>query len=243
MDKQVRTNAFWRLGVFRVVASACGLFFVLTLVAMLLYPGGSVAAPGAERYSFFLNFFSDLGQTHVGYGPLGASNLVSMVLFVAALVMAAAALVLFFIAFAGLVGSATSRWLARSAALFGVVAGVSFVGVALTPWNHYLLAHNAFVAWAFRAFFAADLLLFAAVVLEPGFPRRFAWIFGAFAALLAAYVGLLTFGPTTTTALGSIVQATGQKVIAYASILTVCIQSLNVVALPRSREAGATRAA
>ena len=233
---------FWRLNVFRVVAAAGAAFFVLTLAAMLVYPGGSVAAPDAEHYSFFLNFFSDLGQTHVGYGS-GASNALSMVLFVVALVAAAVALVLFFIAFARLLHSPRSQQLGRGAAICGVVAGVSFVGVALTPWNHYLQAHNAFVMWAFRAFFIADVLLFAGVLLEPGFPRRFAWIFGGFAALLAAYVALLALGPTTATAAGSIVQATGQKVIAYASVLTVCVQSLNVVALSQRLRAGVSTAA
>jgi hypothetical protein len=237
-----QANPFSRLGLFGVVAVACASFFVLTLAAMLLYPGGSVAQPDAERYSFFLNFFSDLGQTQVGYGS-GAPNGPSMVLFVVALIAAAAALVLFFAGFTRLVRSPRSQWLARAAAAFGIVAGISFVGVALTPWNHFLQAHNAFVMWAFRAFFAGDVLLFAAVALEPGFPRRFAWIFGAFAALLAAYVLLLTFGPAAATPLGSLVQATGQKIIAYASILTVCVQSLNVIAVQRSMDEYAVPAA
>jgi len=214
---------------FGLVAATCGVYFVLTIVAMLLYPGGSVARPDSESYSFFLNFFSDLGQTHVGYGSSGASNLPSMLLFAFALISTALALALFFILFATLFGRSTSAlWLARAAAACSIVTCVSFTGVALTPWNLFLQAHNAFVTLAFRSFLVALVLLIAALMLEPGMPRRFGAVFGAFAALLAVYVGLLALGPAASTPLGSIVQATGQKVIAYASIVTVLVQSLSV---------------
>lgn len=216
---------------FGTVAWICGFFFVLTIVAMLLYPGGSVSAPESQRYSFFLNFFSDLGQTHVGYGSKGTANLPSMFLFGFALTTTAAGLVIFFVAFSQLFErSPGAVWLSRIAAVCGTVTAVCFVGVAFTPWNLFLQAHNGFVDWAFRAFLAAVILLMIAIGLERRFPRHFMLIFGGFAVLLAAYVLLLTFGPSTATPQGSAVQATGQKVIAYASILTVFIQSLNALA-------------
>ncbi|MDQ6824297.1 MAG: hypothetical protein M3007_02405 [Candidatus Eremiobacteraeota bacterium] len=217
---------------FRVVAWILGLFFVLTIIAMLLYPGGSVSSPESQRYSFFFNFFSDLGQTHVGYGSSGAANLPSMFLFGLALTTTAAGLVLFFVAFSLLFQeSPVSVWLSRIALLCGTVTAVCFVGVAFTPWNLFLQAHNGFVDWAFRMFLLAVILLMITIAVEPGFPRHFMIIFGGFAALLAAYVALLTFGPSTSTPQGSAIQATGQKIIVYASILTVFIQSLGALRL------------
>ena len=47
----------------------------------------------------------------------------------------------------------------------------------------------------------------------------------AFSVLLTAYLVLLEFGPSAETPEGLIVQATGQKVIAYVSILSVMAQS------------------
>ena len=210
--------------IFGAVALCCVAFFVLTIVAMLLYPGGSVARPDSESYSFFLNFFSDLGQTHVGSG---ASNLTSMVLFATALTLVSCGLVAFFVAFSRLFSvSKPAVWMSRIAIACGVVAAISFGGVALTPWNLYLQAHNIFVHWAFRALLGAIVLLLASTLLEPGFGRRFGIYLGVFAAILTAYVGLLAFGPPAATPEGSIIQATGQKIIAYASILTVLIESL-----------------
>jgi hypothetical protein len=81
---------------------------------------------------------------------------------------------------------------------------------------------------AFLSFLVAVVLFFLAILLTPGFPRQFAWIFGLFLFLLAGYVLLLIFGPATTTLAGEIVQATGQKIIVYASILTILVQALSV---------------
>jgi hypothetical protein len=219
---------------FGVVAVVCALFFAATAVAMLLYPGGSVANPGADRYAFFENFFSDLGQTHVGYGDAGTSNLAAMMLFAFSLIAVALGLALFFVIFSRLFRrSGNAILLSRIAALCGFVTCVSFIGVALTPWNLFLNEHNLFVTWAFRSFLAAVLLLTIATMLEPGFPRSFASVFGVFALVLGAYVGLLAFGPPASTPAGSVVQVTGQKVIAYASVLVVLIQALSARALLR----------
>ena len=209
---------------FGAVALCCVAFFVMTVIAMLLYPGGSVAVPESESYSFFLNFFSDLGQTHVGSG---ASNAPSMLLFATALTVVACGLTLFFIAFSRLFAVSTAAvWMSRLAIACGLVTSISFVGVALTPWNLYLQAHNVFVHWAFRSLLGAIVLLLVSTFLEPGFARRFGVYFVVFAALLAAYVVLLALGPSAATPQGSIIQATGQKIIAYASILAILIESL-----------------
>ncbi|MDQ2713331.1 MAG: hypothetical protein M3Z08_00285, partial [Chloroflexota bacterium] len=55
-------NAFWRVGIFRLAVAVCLLFLLLTVIAMLLYPGGTMANHHSQGYTFFLNFFSDLGR-------------------------------------------------------------------------------------------------------------------------------------------------------------------------------------
>ena len=227
------TSAPGVAAVMRAVIVAGAIFFVLTVAAMLLYPGGRVGDVKSVGYDFFTNFFSDLGatQTHGGH-----DNLVSMVLFCIALVATAGAVALFFIGFARLFAPATGAGRAGiAAAVAGVVAAISFVGVAATPWNLYLRAHNDFVQWAFRAFLVAVVCAAVAGWLAPRFPRRFAAVFATFAVLLAAYIGLITFGPRPATPEGAAIQATGQKIIVYASVLTVLIQAVGVRALLRRR--------
>ena len=38
------------------------LFFILNLIAMFLYPGGTIIDSTTEGYLFFYNFFSNLGE-------------------------------------------------------------------------------------------------------------------------------------------------------------------------------------
>lgn len=233
MESMMSRRSFWERDVFRGIAIACVLFILLTVIAMLLFPGGSVSDPKAQHYAFFMNFFSDLGATHT---ISGASNLPSMILFIIAMTIVAITLIVFFVAFTRFfTTSTTTRWLGRFAVVFGIIASISFVGIAATPWNLYLAAHNTFVQWAFRAFLAAVVLCLIAILVTRGFPRRFAWVFLAFAVLLTVYIFLITFGPAPNTPAGSVIQATGQKIIVYGAILTVLVQSLNVRTLLQGR--------
>lgn len=217
--------------VFQFVAFVCVLFVVLTAAAMLVFPGGTQQDPTSTGYHFFFNFFSDLGATTT---RSGADNLTSMVLFMSALVSVATTLTLFFLAFTQFFAG-IPLLLSRIGAVFGFLAAIGFVGVAATPWDRLLGAHNAFVQLAFGTFFVAVTLNLTAILRTPGFPRRFAWVFAAFGALLFAYVLLIFFGPNPKLSdTGAAIQSTGQKIIVYASIVTVFIQSLGVVSL-RSR--------
>lgn len=224
---------------FRIAISASALFFVLTIAAMLLYPGGRVGDHESLGYSFFTNFFSDLGQTRT-YG--GHANYPSLVLFCIALGATGIAAAVFFLTFSRLFEprSAARRW-GGAGGIFGIFAGLCFIGVAATPWNLYLQAHNQFVLWAFRLFLLAAICSGTAAVLGPR-TRACAYVFASFSALLIAYITLLTIGPPAGTATGAAVQATAQKIIVYASVLTILVVSLlalkfarlRVVAVPKS---------
>jgi hypothetical membrane protein len=222
---------FWKRGVFWLVAAACVQFVVLTAAAMLFYAGGTHTDPMAPGYSFFRNFFSDLGMT---VARAGRPNTISAVLFFTALTLAGGGLVLFFVAFARFfAGSVLGKVLSRLGSIFGIASGLCFVGVAFTPANLYLSAHGQFVLWAFRAFPVAVIFYAIAILRERGYPKRFALVFIVFAALLIAYLFLLTNGPSSRTPEGLVIQATGQKVIVYASIVSILIQSLGALKVGR----------
>ncbi|MGD8625043.1 MAG: hypothetical protein PVF47_20690 [Anaerolineae bacterium] len=206
------------------VAASCGQFVVLTLVAMLVYPGGTVADPATKGYSFFRNFFSDLGRTVT---PRSEPNTVSLALFVVALTLAGLGLALFFLTMPSLFRRPRpARVCSLAGSSFGVVAGLSFAGVAFTPANLVLPVHALFVQVAFLSFFVATLGYTAAIVLAQDYPRRHLAIFGAFALLLAGYLWLLFFGPELDSPQGLLIQATGQKIIVYAAVLSVGLQAV-----------------
>jgi hypothetical protein len=80
----------------------------------------------------------------------------------------------------------------------------------------------------------AVVLYIAAILIEREYPRRMAIVFAVFALLLAAYVVLITVGPSTDTENGLTIQATGQKIIVYAAIVAIFIQAWAALRFSRS---------
>lgn len=218
---------FWNKGVFKLVIFGCGVFVLLTLIAMVFYPGGTFSDPGTEGYSFFGNFFSELGmvRTHAG-----GYKTISLILFAAALILVGIGLILFFFAFA-------QRWrrtrlermLGAAGSLLGVFSGLCFIGVALFPLDTSPEMHYQVVIWAFRLFPAAILCFTIILFHEQGVSSAWAWAMVIFLLLLVAYIILLESGPAIGTDAGRTIQAVGQKIIVYASIFSVSLQSWGVL--------------
>jgi hypothetical protein len=157
---------------------------------------------------------------------------------------AGAGLLLFFVVFRRFFSASRSaRVLSGLGSLLGVLSGVCFVGVALTPADLYLVAHSRFVLWAFQAFPIAVILYALAIFREPAYPNRYGWLFVGFAVLLVGYVVLLTSGPGRDALQGLVIQATGQKVIVYASVFSIFVQARAAKRLAQSMaERGPTHA-
>jgi hypothetical protein len=197
-------------------------FFVLTLVAMALYPGGTHNSPTATRYLFTRNFFSDLGATQTYSGK---PNLLCEVIFIIALGSIGLALV----ATSGIWKSIARRasGLATSAQAFAVLSGLCFVGIAATPWNILGPPHMFFVKLGFSLLLG---LMASMVFLQmqnrwPGFYIACNWLY---ILLLAVYVWILFYGPSVHTDSGLEFQVVSQKIIVYTSILNLATQALGL---------------
>lgn len=200
-------------------------FLVLTAIAMLIYPGGAYYENGSNGYLFLSNFFSDLGATVT---PSGRPNLASHILFLVALASVGVALIL-----------ASSNWrviVARHQAAqaagwatqaLEVIAGLGFIGIAATPWNLVLDAHNAFVKAAFGFLLLYDLCLLI-IQLRNGWPAIYTAANAVYLLLLLAYVGILFAGPRVDTKSGLEFQVLAQKIIVYASVVNLGLQALSI---------------
>jgi len=216
-------SPFWQKHVYRFVFIGCGLFVLLTVAAMFAYPGGTFTGETTEGYDFFRNFFSDLGRVTA---PNGRPNTVSLILFFTALTLAGIGLVLFFVAFRDFfTNDATGNLLSLLGTVIGIASGLCFVGIACAPYDLLFDIHYQLVFWAFRTFLIAVAVYSLVIFRQSAYPRRYGWIFVAFTVFLAGYILLLEFGPEATTPAGLVIQATGQKVIVYVSILSVMAQS------------------
>jgi hypothetical protein len=207
-----------------VIAVGCAVFVVLTFIAMLTYPGGSVDNHATRGYSFTHSFLSNLGMVTA---LSGEPNWVSAILFFISLSAAGTCLVIFFIIFLRLFQSSRlQRVLCLIGSTFGVLAGISFVGIAFAPADLARPAHVQFVMWAFRLFPLAVLFYVPVLFMDKHYPKVSAWVFAVFCLMLIGYYLLMTNGPSFSSPEGLVIQVVGQKVIAYASILSIGIQSL-----------------
>jgi hypothetical protein len=221
---------FWRRTAFFLIIAGCSAFVLLTLIAMLFYPGGTFTDPNSRGYSFFGNFFSELGmlRTHAG-----APKPVSLVLFILAMFLASASLGLFFLALPRHFGcTPLARFFGGIGSILGMGSALCFIGVALFPADGNMTIHIQAVTWAFRLFPAAVLCYTIVMFHDKGFSYGWAWGLVAFLLLLVGYLILLETGPDIHSDLGRIIQAVGQKIIVYASILTAILQSWGVLKQP-----------
>ena len=206
---------------FQWIMLGCLLVFALFLLAMFLYPGGTHNDPTTRGYLFFSNFFSDLGRT-VAHD--GSPNIASAALFFIALVLTGLAVLLFSVSMLQFFKQRRpARVLSWIGTAFGVVSGLGYLGIALAPANLHLVAHTLSVQVAFLGFFLFVLFYMAAILLADNYPNRYAAVLAGFAVILAVYLWLLFFGPGPEDPQSLVIQATGQKTIAYAAIVTVLI--------------------
>lgn len=216
-------STFWQKQVYLYVFYGCGLFLLLTVIAMFTYPGGLYTEEVTRHYDFFRNFFSDLGRTIL---VDGRSNIVSAILFFLALSIAGIGLIYFFIAFREFFkNDRTGANLSTAGTAIGVISGLCFVGIAFAPYDLLLDLHFQLVIWAFRTYFIAVGIYAYVIFRQDIYPRKHGWIFAIFAFLLAAYIVLLELGPSAKTPGGLIIQAVGQKIIVYVSIMSVMAQA------------------
>lgn len=207
-------------------------FVLLTLIAMPFYPGGTHTNPTTSGYSFFRNFFSSLGLT---VAPNGETNTIAAILFFIALSVAGLGLVVYFIVEPQFFWHKRSqRILSILGSIFGIISGVCFIGVAFTPANLLPAAHGWFVVNAFRSFLVVVVFYAIAVLLNRDYPNIYAGVYVLFAVMLAGYIWLMINGPGIDAPNGEIVQAAGQKIIVYASIICMGIQSYGSMRLSES---------
>ena len=206
-----------RQHIFSATMVGCIQFVLLTFIAMLFYPGGTHDNPAAPGYSFFNNFFSDLGLT---VSPSGETSTVSFFLFTLSLTLAGLAIILFFLASPALFKNTPGRIPSLLGSIVGVLSGLFYIGIAFTPADLHLEWHGNFVLLAFSSFLLVVILYTLAIFLNKDYPNRYAYVYLVFAVLLAAYLWLLFAGPSDIR-----IQATGQKVIVYAEIFCMFIQA------------------
>ncbi|MFT5167017.1 MAG: hypothetical protein ACI8P3_002254 [Saprospiraceae bacterium] len=222
----MKTNT-WQLFAFKLGIFAAIQFFLLTGLAMWLYPGGTIHHPEYESYDFLYNYFSDLGRTRTFDGE---SNMLCHLLFKSALSISGLCLIFFFVALPSLFKSNRSKALILIASFLGILSGICYIGIAYVPYNVDYWQHRMFVRTGFILFLFMSLFYAIAILVDKNYPRRYAAAFGVFGIILFIQVVIMLFGPRAYRSNeGLYLQATAQKIVVYAEILCMLYQSLGAM--------------
>lgn len=190
---------------------------------MALYPGGTYLHRSTQGYSFFENFLSDLGML-VAWG--GQPNQAGAAFFIGSELVLAVTLVLFFKAAVGVYSPGPPRKLALAAAITGLGCCAAFIGAALLPADRFLASHIQAAILAFRASMVSFVLFTLATASDPRFSRTAAAAWTVLTVVMAAYVGVIEWGPRPRTPFGLTFQVSAQKIVITVLLGVVALQSV-----------------
>lgn len=213
------------------IVTSCLFFVAATTLAMLDYPGGTHLDPDTDGYDFFDNTFSELGRTE---GYRGEEKLASFVLFLLATMVAGTALIAFFTIEA--VDAKThggNRIAAASARGFGMITGLGFIGIGLTPTDVVHDLHFVFVYTAFSSYIPsiAALLVawWTAARADTRRCRAKLWTYGLFLVALATYFVLLVVFRTAAMETVHALLTAGQKLVVYVALGVIAFTCIDDV--------------
>lgn len=214
----------WRERILLICMEGFAIYALFNILAMIYYPGGTSVDKVRVGYSFFENFFSDLGMVRT---YAGEPKTLSLFLFASALVLIGIVLIIFFILMSGYFnGSKLERYASRIGSTAGILTGIACIGIAAAPWDLYLNVHLIFVFILSFALLFVMIFYSIAILRNTGYPNLYAWVFVAYGLVLAIYVILMVLGPDIETRPGLRIMATGQKIIIYSGMFCLFIQVL-----------------
>lgn len=198
------------------------LFFILTVIAMFTFTGGTAFNHENPGYSFFNNFFSDLGMT-TSY--TGDTNILSSTLFLLATIFCGGLMLPYFATIPSLFKkNKLDFFLMLIGSLLGFVAAFGYIGIGFTPWDTTLELHLFFVYLAFPTTLPVVICYVITFLRNKSVPKILSVVYISMGVILSVYLYLLFFGPNSSTEIGRIIQVVGQKIIVYAEIITFWIQ-------------------
>ena len=119
--------------------------------------------------------------------------------------------------------------LSNLATFFGIMGGVSFIGVAFTPADLLLDPHILFAHGIFRSLLIASILFTILIFKTKDFDNKYGYGFIVFGIMVLAYVLVSELGPnprSNPTAL--LIQVISQKIIAIWLLLSIYIYSVGL---------------
>lgn len=191
-------------------------FIVLTALAMLAYPGGRYHDHYSKGYSFFTNFFSDLGRYKTF---LREPKYISLCLFLIAIFSLAYTVVNFVFQFLEDVTPNQYISVKNIAKASTILFALLLCGVALTPYDKLFLWHSLTSKSCFLMMLPMCLSMSFLVFKDDILHNKYSLLMALVSIALLIYVYILFFGPNV--ASSPYFQPVAQKAIVYLLIFAL----------------------
>ncbi len=209
----------WRKLAFVLNMAGCAQFILFTFIGMLFYAGGTYDNPTTPGYSFFMNFFSDIGRT---VAHSGQPNLIAFLFFSIAFFLVGLLLIPSFLAYPSFFKTnKILKWICILGSAIGLFTSFCFTGITFAPSDINVAAHIWFVYGGFVSGFFVSMLYTFTIFFSKSYPKRYGINFLVFTIILALYIILMFTGPEGSTTEGLIIQVTGQKIVLYS--FAICL--------------------
>ncbi|MHA1106055.1 MAG: hypothetical protein ACTSPN_10105 [Promethearchaeota archaeon] len=198
------------------------IYLILIFLAMTFYTGGTRDYPSVPGYSFWANTLSDSGRT-VAYS--GIPNTISMVLFTIALTIYAILFIPFYLKISDLFNEGKyEKYFSNVGTFLGIVASISFIGIACTPADILIGPHTLFVFIGYAAILFNAVCYSIAMYLNKNFSKVYAHILIIFALvhLITLIMGIIGLASDRN------LMVLGQKIGRFAAMTTFFILAYGI---------------
>lgn len=193
------------------------LFIILTGLAMLCYPGGTVNNHNSVGYSFLQNFFSDLGRYKTF---LQKPKLLSLTFFFLSILIVSTVSIRFNLTLTDdLDGEGKHPIVSLLARFFGISYAIAMLGIACTPYDLLLDEHIFVVRVCFSLLIPLSICYTILIYRYKRMPNRYAILFIITAIMLSIYLHILILGPKSNE--NPYLQTVAQKIIVYSLVFSL----------------------
>ena len=199
-----------------------GVYHMISSDGIPMCPGENCIDEGhwTNGYLFFKNFLSDLGRTQTHSGQL---NFHSSLLFNMALSLGGVTYILFYFFLKDLF---PNKILAKLGSLLGICGAISFIGVAFTPADKFIVSHIIANEYIFRFFFLSTVIYSWLMYKNELIENKYLIGNIIFILSLFSYILILAYGPKPYEPGGLEFQAVSQKFIMLNFFLSIVSQTM-----------------
>ncbi len=202
-------------------------FLILSIIAMIIFPGGTRLDSSVVGYSFSYNKFSDLGMWET-YS--GGSNLISFLLFNIGLIIVGLSLIPYVVFSAKyFISQDKPKHWVYIGEIAGIIASVAFVGVGLTPRDLLIDLHHVAEYSAFLSIFIMSLIYMLFIFKDSDYPNKYSIIYVI--CVICQFVYLFIVFDIIPVTLE--VDCISQKLIVYLQLVVFLIQSVGILHLDK----------